>query len=310
MAEEREQEVAWVDQKRRTPLTHCLQRRNRKKRIRRPRCVFAVVLALVILAPSAALAAQGITDLGQPTGDVSPAAYFPLDGFHRSGATLTASDRPELLLISAQNDSTSAVERWPVVKALSQFGTFSHVSRSVTIPMLLGSLDGTADPTFNLAHAAYRSRYVAFVHKDVLDLHDHPYQKLSPQEQALYARYARATKPWGSNDPDHFRATLANTNVPTSRRLPLVAIGGYVQTVSQFLTKAEFNDQTNNHQLSFSVVQTALQADQEPFDGSTAVLDVNAEANIITALICHADKSQPQRVCGRAVIKKLLKYVR
>jgi hypothetical protein len=42
----------------------------------------------------------------------------------------------------------------------------------------------------------------------------------------------------------------------------------------------------------------------------TLISDVSAEANVITALVCHADHMQPKRVCGRAVIRKIVKHVK
>jgi hypothetical protein len=40
------------------------------------------------------------------------------------------------------------------------------------------------------------------------------------------------------------------------------------------------------------------------------VEDVNAEANIITAFVCHADGHKPVSVCSRPVVKRILKYVK
>jgi hypothetical protein len=39
------------------------------------------------------------------------------------------------------------------------------------------------------------------------------------------------------------------------------------------------------------------------------VENVNAEADIMTTIICHADGMKPAKVCGRAVIKTILKHV-
>jgi hypothetical protein len=43
---------------------------------------------------------------------------------------------------------------------------------------------------------------------------------------------------------------------------------------------------------------------------SRTVADINAEANIITALICHGDGMQPAKNCDRAVVKTILKHLR
>jgi hypothetical protein len=44
--------------------------------------------------------------------------------------------------------------------------------------------------------------------------------------------------------------------------------------------------------------------------GTHGVEDVNAEASIITALICHADGERPSSVCKRPTIEAILKDVK
>jgi hypothetical protein len=102
--------------------------------------------------------------------------------------------------------------------------------------------------------------------------------------------------------------------------LPLVAIGGYVQagtllvvvgdfgkplpvpTASQGITSSPITG------LTFQQAQSALASGKDPSPYMTTVLDVNAEANIITALICHADGRQPSSVCNRSAVKLILKH--
>jgi len=266
----------------------------------------SVGLPLIV---SVSVAASSPTDLGPPMDIQSTAAYFPLSGFHRIPTTLKQHGKPEILFISAESDGASAAERWPLVKALDQFGSLSAVRESTTNPLYLGSAMA-AYPTFDLSHAIYRSTYVVFVHKDLLTVEDRPYQSLDPIEQSLYARYARALKPFGKNDRNHVGGTLANANGKDTRRLPLIAVGGYLQTVSQVITEGDLLDQTGARGLPFDTVHSALVTGKAPFPGTNLVSDVNAEANIITALICHADGRWPAKVCGRPVIKTILKSVR
>jgi hypothetical protein len=53
---------------------------------------------------------------------------------------------------------------------------------------------------------------------------------------------------------------------------------------------------------SFSTVQSALQK------GSSRdfVRSINAETNVITAILCHADGMQPGGVCSRPPIKQVV----
>jgi hypothetical protein len=57
-------------------------------------------------------------------------------------------------------------------------------------------------------------------------------------------------------------------------------------------------------------VQGSL-ATGKPANGieQSLIPNINAEANVMTALICHADGSKPKSVCGRPVIKSLLRHV-
>lgn len=39
------------------------------------------------------------------------------------------------------------------------------------------------------------------------------------------------------------------------------------------------------------------------------VYDINIESNVTTALICHVDGKRPSAVCGRSVIRGLMRHV-
>jgi hypothetical protein len=226
---------------------------------------------------------------------------------------------PELLFIGTQTDGPSAAERWPLVKALDQFGTLDHVraTKSRGMPSVVPPIF----PTFDLSRATYRSHYLAFVHKDMLDASGHLYQRLSKQEQAIYVRYARAANEPFKNDPNRVLATAIFGNLPAStRRFPIVVVGEYLETYSQDVRESDFTQQTpapggtpgidfKTEGLPFSAVQDAMIQNKDP-SGTRVVEDVNAEANIITALICHMDGRRPAQVCNRQGIKAILKHVK
>jgi hypothetical protein len=143
---------------------------------------------------------------------------------------------------------------------------------------------------------------------------------MTSQERAIYYRYARSPTSMGRGDsPDNIQATLFFSELPGSspgRELPLILAGNYIQTESTDVTRGDFEATTTSGvstqttALSFDVVRQALVRAREPEPNSYLVTDVNAEANIITALICHADGRRPANVCGRAVIKQILKHVK
>jgi hypothetical protein len=263
-----------------------------------------------------AVAASTVTDLGKPTNALSSAPYFPLSGFHRIGTSLRQHGKPEILFLGTQVDPKSAEERWPVIKALEQFGSFTGLKQDAA-----WAPQGGGIPTFDWSHARYRSPYVALVHKELLTHQSYPghgpfhLHGLSQIERALYVRYVRApTTISQRTDPDHLVASLCLGTCNTTRVLPLILVGDYVQTVSQVLLDVDFEKSDPQSPmlylpLPFAAVHDALQSGRDPA-GSHLVEDVNAEANIITALICHADGGKPRSVCTRPAIKSILKHVK
>jgi len=304
-----------------------------------------VVTGAILLATGATMAGPtpaSITNLGPPLAVQSTNSGFPLSGFHRlTPALLPPRGKAQLTFIGTQlsraggkfgplDDPASAEERWPVVKALDQFGTFSNVSpiaRACYRDPRIGNV--CFIPTFNWAHARYRSTYLAFDQVDLLDQNGHAYQQPSKRALALYNRYVRNPHPVFKANPkiDPYAAltTLVSTGAGGSHRFPLVSIGGYVQTSSQVIISGDFEEALSGPQtaqnglagaysgLPFDTVRNAFESGTNPKNTGLynhPVEDVNAEANIITALICHATKNQPKSVCTRPIIRLILKSVK
>ncbi len=288
----------------------------------------AVVAACaILLATGASIAGptqDSITNLGPPLPVQSTNPAFPLSGFHRIGKPLGSHSRPELLWIgtylqfgNSLLDSKSAIERWAVVKALTQFGAFSQVGPAhVDCFTTAAAPHGICHlPSFDWTHARYRSSYLNFVHKDLVDAQDHSLQRLSAAELKIYNRYSRVRGPSpNKSDPYDVFSTVFSAQDP----LPLVLIGRYLQTSSQIMLDGDFDSALPMSNPNSTPIYTGL-----PFDTVRAALvsgrdigtfklvqDVNAEANIITALICHADGSKPAKVCHRPTITQILKSVR
>ena len=284
-----------------------------------------VVTSAILLATGATMAGPtqaSITNLGPPLAVQSTASGFPLSGFHRlTPALLPPRGKAQLTFIGTLEDALSAGERWPVVKALDQFGTFSNVSpgtRTCRHDSTIGH-DVCTDPTFNWAHALYHSKYLAFDHVDLLDQKRHAYQRPSKRELDLYNRYVRNPHPLFKPNPKIDPYGANSVDGSGSHRFPLVAIGDYVQTISQVIISGDFQESLSTPQVSsysglpFDTVRNALVSGTDPKNTGLynhPVEDINAEANIITALICHTTKNQPKSVCTRPTIKTILKYVK
>jgi hypothetical protein len=255
-----------------------IARQQARQAARRKRIALKIgggLLAAAALAGAVAFALHGnaasvsanavAASLGAPTSDL---ASPPTGAFTYVGAPLHQGSKPEILFIGAQYCPHCAGQRWAVVKALNQFGTFSNLTSSAND-------DGTI-PTFDLLNATYSSTYVAFIHKDVEDRNHQPLESLTSDEQALFSRY----------DP--------------SGGIPLMLVGGYALLGDGY-------DLGVIQGKSFSTVQHALQRGNE---ANALVPAINAEANSITALICHADGMRPHSACNRPVIRGIVSHLR
>jgi hypothetical protein len=207
-----------------------------------------------------------------------------------------------------------------MLKALEKFGTFSDVKAvdrdcSRTTPSGVCS-----DPTLDWSRARYASKYLTFLHVDLLSANGKPYQKLTSRELALYNRYARAGAGGGAIDPYGAYVTMSASLSPTSSHaLPLIVIGHHVQTISQIVLPGDFliantpvpvtsTTPVGMQGLPFSEVRSDLVHGRDP-TAVHLVEDVNAETNIISALICHADGGRPGTVCKRPAIRRIMKNV-
>jgi len=315
-----------------------------------------VAACAVLLATGVSIAGPNtgsIAYLGPPASVVSTASERPLDGFHRVSTFVRRGGKPELIFLAAQvsGAKTINIERWPLVKALSQFGRLTGIQAvdKHCIPTPSGPAAGQpicTIPTYDLTHARYSSPYLAFDSKDLVRTvgsRDRAFQPLSPTEKMLFDRYVRyRSKPKclkldKSGNPilvngqflsytctsfaNYIDAAIFNQ---TSRVLPLIAVGDYLQTVSQIMITGDFVETIpltptpgvkfppleEDRVSSFDADRNAMLTGQAPFPLSSLVRNVNSEANVITALICHATKGQPKSVCTRPTIKQILKSVR
>jgi len=287
------------------------------------------IAAVIVTATSVTIAGSrqdSLTNLGPPT-NARP-QFPPIGGFRRIKTTLTSHGLPELLFIGTLIEPRSASERWAVVKALNQFGTLSNVSpvvtRSCAYPYVLqpprvqcqpteehGFVSGVS--TYDWSHAVYHSRYLVFVHKDQIDQNLQMRQTLMPLERSLFTRYV-ALSGFG-NWHDTVWHTAVDLDSPQAsqqgnHRFPLVAISRYIQTGADVAIYGDLYDSSAQRVLPFTTIQQSLQKGRAQDHASPSLIqDYNAEANVITALICHADGLRPAQVCHRPVIRSILKLI-
>jgi hypothetical protein len=222
-----------------------------------------------------------ITCLGTLTNDTI--MYMPLGRYSRDPAgAQRRNGKPLVLFVGALFDGPSAGERWALVKALAQFGTFSGVQATTSNPAIKKQ-PKVKVPTFSLVHASYRSQYVTFSHSEIDDSYGNAYQKLS----------------------------VADSNVVKAsglQYLPIIVAGDYM--LSRPMVVAQEFKAPNGVPYAFTQLRVALGAHYDKLDAlGQLVSDINSETNILTALICHATKGQPTTVCGTKTIIKLMKHV-
>jgi hypothetical protein len=281
----------------------------------------SVALVLLIAVAGIAYAVSNITNLGKPTDATYNNPRDPLAGFRRIESVRRVHGRVEFLWVGSESpqDDYSATLRWPIVKALTQFGTFTGVKAA---PQVCNP--DCQVPTFDWSHASYRSQYVQFDHHELLDRSNHDFQRLTSWQKTLFVKFAEVNHcglgPQSTPHNQHERVVMTAwaEECQSGRGLPLRSVSGYLKIRSDAVYPLDFEidvaattptGEDRISGMSFTAIQNALRTGVDP-KGSAVVEHVNAEANVITALICHADGKRPASVCARPIIKTILKSVR
>lgn len=194
-----------------------------------------------------------------------------------TGSPLTAAGKPEVLYVGADFCPYCAAVRWPLIVALSRFGTFSGLTAARS-----GITSGSgqaepypATPTWTFSGSAYASPYLTFTavetNTSIPDPASGGYTALqtpTPAQQSVLAAY------------------------DASGGIPFLDIGGkYVQ----LSTLAPYGPQDLQGK-TWAQITAALR------DPSSALgREINASANYLTAAICKITGNQPASACTPAV---------
>jgi hypothetical protein len=191
--------------------------------------------------------------------------------------TLTKNGKPELLYVGAEYCPYCATERWAMVIALSQFGTFSglketHSSTTDVYPNT---------QTFSFHGSTFTSNYLTFT--PVEQYSNIPsgsgYSALDPltsQEKSLFDKYDAApyTTSGGS--------------------IPFIDFGGKYLVIG-----ATYNPQVLQGK-SYSQIAGSLS------DSSNSITKgAVGSANVLTAAICGITNNQPSNVCTTSTIQTI-----
>jgi thiol-disulfide isomerase/thioredoxin len=184
-----------------------------------------------------------------------------------SGSALTgAGGKPVVFFYGAEYCPYCAAERWPIIIALSRFGTFTGLQTTSS-----SSTDVFANtPTFTFHGATYTSQYIEFQSVETTDRNQNPLQTPSPAQQQLVSKYDS---------------------------------GGSIPFVD-FANKYAFNGAMYSPQVidgpSWLAIANALKSPD-----STEAKAIIGSANLITAAICKSIGDQPASVCSSTTVQNL-----
>lgn len=219
----------------------------------------ATVLGEVTRIPASIYNAVGVRSAIVP---VQPPALLRgarLLAVHVSGKTV-----PVVLFVGAEYNAFSAAERWPLIAALSRFGTFRSL-----YDVESSSIDFAPNtPTFSFFDVNYRSADLVF----------RPYEVAT--DVLGRSGYRLLMHPPGSVVAEERRLDPSGT-------LPFVDVANLAVARAVALSPVTFVG------LSRDQVASGLSNPTNPVTKS-----IVASANYLTAVICAADGGHPGRVCG------------
>ena len=206
----------------------------------------------------------------------SPQAQAKTLGFFKkvSDTPVAVDNKPYFLYVGGQFCPFCAAERWSIVKALSNFGTWSGLGPDTSADEEAGF---SRIPTYNFISAKYESQFIAFGHKETAD---------------------RNGKPIPGQDLSDFEKQWVNKYNPKGGVPFLFLNGKYVQ-LSAGYSPALIQGKTYEQ----------VKADVENNANTPYVVAINKEADILTAYLCKATNNQPSNVCNDPKIAQLVAQV-
>jgi uncharacterized protein DUF929 len=184
-----------------------------------------------------------------------------------SGTPLTGPDgKPDIFYLGAEYCPYCAAERWPMIIALSRFGTFSGLQTTTS-----SSTDIYPNtPTFTFRSATFTSQHIDFESVETTDRNQSALQTPTSSQQALVSKY------------------------DTSNSIPFVDFGNRYAFAGAMYGPDLLGGMT------WPRVSDALQQPASP--QAKAIL---GSANLITAAICQLTEQQPVAVCSGASIQAI-----
>ena len=246
--------------------------------------VLAVIIGLVVVAlqgSSKDVAGQSATALDQATFSkltTVPAAALDAVGVGTASnppksidaPAITKDGKPKILYVGAEYCPYCADQRWPLVVALSRFGTWNNLNATYSAPAPEVNPD---TPPVSFHGATYSSQYVSFagIETATNKKSNGQFTKLDPlegEDKTLFETY---------NNKPYVEAPGA---------IPWLTIGGTsIQSGASYSGKVLAGK-------THAEIASAL---SDPT--SDIAKGVNGTANLFTAQICKVTNQQPTNVC-------------
>jgi thiol-disulfide isomerase/thioredoxin len=184
-----------------------------------------------------------------------------------TGAALTGSGgKPEVLYVGAEWCPYCAAERWAMLVALSQFGTFGGLHFTTS-----SSTDVFPDThTFSLHGITYSSSYVDFVPVETQDRNRNPLDSLTSEEQSIAQTY----------DPDN--------------SIPFLDFGNRYTMIGQGVPPDPLQG------LTWQQIGADLSNSNSPVTKA-----IVGNANYLTAAICKLPGATAAPICSDSTIKQI-----
>jgi hypothetical protein len=171
-----------------------------------------------------------------------------------------------VLFIGAEYCPFSAAERWAIVRALQKFGQWSGLKQTMSAARDEPFLNL---PTYNFTEATYTSSHIEFVARELKNREFKPLQKLLKTEERIFRKY----------NPE--------------KEIPFLLVGGrFVQIGAGFTPKIFIGHTFRQTETELKKIESEIRK------------TIDAEGNIIAALLCHA--GLPPELCKETGVAELV----
>ena len=190
---------------------------------------------------------------------------------------LVSNGKPELLYIGAEYCPYCAAMRWPLVEALSKFGTFTHLN-------LTHSSSSDVYPntnTFSFYGSKYQSQYIDFQSVE------------TTTNQLVNGNYPTLQTPDKSQQAA-LNALSSATSGSSAQSIPFIDFGN-----KYWIAGASYSPQILSGLTWDSIAGALSNPNTLPAQG------IDQTASMITATICKITNNQPSNVCTTPLMKKI-----